>query len=34
MVLKTRNVWAAVLLHGLTMFSMLADVFILPSLAR
>lgn len=34
LVLKTRSVWAGVTLHGLTMISMLADVFILPSLAR
>lgn len=34
LVLRTRNVWAGVALHALTMVSMLADVFVLPALAR
>lgn len=34
LVLRTRNTWAAVALHALTMVSMLADVFVLPALAR
>ena len=34
LVLRTRNVWAGVALHALTMISMLADVFVLPALAR
>lgn len=34
LVLRTRNVWAGVALHGLTMVSMLLDVFVLPALAR
>lgn len=34
LVLRTRNTWASVALHTLTMISMLADVFILPALAR
>jgi len=34
LVLKTRNAWAGVALHTLVMISMLADVFILPGLAR
>lgn len=34
LVLRTRNVWAGVAVHMLTMLSMLADVFLLPALAR
>ncbi|MGQ9827935.1 MAG: CPBP family intramembrane glutamic endopeptidase [Roseiflexus sp.] len=30
--LKTRNVWAAVTLHGLTMISMIVDIFVIPRL--
>jgi membrane protease YdiL (CAAX protease family) len=30
--LKTRNVWAAVALHGLTMISMIVDIFVIPRL--
>ncbi len=30
LVLKTRNVWAAVALHGLTMISMIVDIFVIP----
>lgn len=31
-VLRTRNVWGSVLMHGITMFSMLVDIFIIPRL--
>ncbi|MCS6988301.1 MAG: CPBP family intramembrane metalloprotease [Chloroherpetonaceae bacterium] len=34
LVLKTRNVWAGVWLHSLTMISMILDIFLIPSLAR
>lgn len=34
LVLRTRSVWSSVALHMLVMISMLADVFILPALAR
>lgn len=34
LVLRTRSAWAGVALHTLTMISMLADVFVLPGLAR
>ncbi len=32
--LRTRNVWAAVWLHGLSIVAMVADIFIIPALAR
>lgn len=34
LVLRTRNVWAAVLVHGLSIVAMIADIFIIPGLAR
>lgn len=34
LVLRTRNVWAAVWLHGLSIVAMVADIFIIPALAR
>ena len=34
LVLRTRNVWAAVWLHGLSLVAMVADIFIIPGLAR
>jgi membrane protease YdiL (CAAX protease family) len=34
LVLRTRNVWAAVWLHGLSLVAMVADIFIIPALAR
>lgn len=34
LVLKTRNVWAGVWLHLLTMMSMTLDIFLIPALAR
>lgn len=34
LVLKTRNAWAGVWLHSLTMISMTLDIFLIPSLAR
>lgn len=32
LVLRTRNVWAGVTLHGLTMVSMVLDIFVMPKL--
>jgi membrane protease YdiL (CAAX protease family) len=34
LVLRTRNVWAAVWLHGLSLVAMVVDIFIIPGLAR
>ena len=34
LVLRTRSVWAPVALHTLVMISMIADIFVLPGLAR
>lgn len=34
LVLRTRNVWAAIWLHGLSIVAMVADIFIIPALAR
>ncbi|WP_448336780.1 CPBP family intramembrane glutamic endopeptidase [Chloroflexus aurantiacus] len=34
LVLRTRNVWAAVWVHGLSIVAMIADIFIIPGLAR
>ncbi len=31
-VFKTRNVWGSVLMHGITMVSMIVDIFIIPQL--
>ncbi|NTV05376.1 MAG: CPBP family intramembrane metalloprotease [Chlorobiaceae bacterium] len=32
LVLKTRNVWGSVLVHMITMFSMMIDIFVIPQL--
>lgn len=32
LVLKTRNVWGSVLVHMITMFSMMLDIFVIPQL--
>lgn len=34
LVLKTRNVWGSVLVHMITMFSMMLDIFVIPQLLR
>ena len=34
LVLKTRNVWGSVLVHMITMLSMMLDIFVIPQLLR
>lgn len=34
LVFKTKNIWAGVIVHTMTMVSMLADIFVIPKLAK
>ena len=34
LVLKTRNLWGSVLVHMITMLSMMLDIFVIPQLLR
>lgn len=34
LVLRTRNVWGSVLVHSITMISMILDIFVIPQLVR